>query len=141
MLTMKSNLYNPDGTLSVEAQSLLSSKPIDMSIVKRRKAFRDFDATLTTEEAKEFRRLKRLRWNSIGGHNQSKEKRKEIDKKNYYRDPQRHIQRGTERAKVRYKTDPLYRMKQKIRWALRDAFKRIKKCNQPILKKCWDVVI
>jgi hypothetical protein len=124
---MKSNLYNPDGTLSVEAQSLLSSKPADVSTAERRKAFRDFDATLTTEEAKEFQRIKRLRWNNIGGRNQSKEKRKEIDKKNYYSDPKRHIRRGTERAKVRYKTDPLYRMKQKLRWALRDAFRRIKK--------------
>lgn len=130
MLTMKSNLYNPDGTLSVEAQSLLSPKPVDMSITERRKAFRDFDANLTTEEVAEFKQLKRLRWNSIGGSNQTKEKRKEIDRRNYYRDPQKHIRRGTRRAKVRYNTDPLYRMKQKLRWTLRDAFRRIRK-NKP----------
>lgn len=135
MLTMKSNLYNPDGTLSVEAQSLLSPKPADMSITERRKAFRDFDAKLTTEEVAEFKELKRLKWNSIGGSNQTKEQRKEIDKRNYYRDPIKHIRRGTARSKERYKTDPLYRMKQKLRWALRDAFKRIKKSKPASTEK------
>jgi len=141
MLTMKSNLYNPDGTLSVEAQLLISPKPVDMSITERRKAFRDFDAKLTAEEVAEFKQLKRLRWNSIGGSNQTKEQRKEIDKQNYYRDPLKHIQRGTSRSKARYKTDPLYRMKQKLRWALRDSFNRIKKASRLVQKKCWDVVI
>jgi hypothetical protein len=135
MLTMKSNLYNPDGTLSVEAQSLLSPKPADVSVTERRKAFQAFDAKLTVKEVAEFKQLKRLKWNGIGGSNQTKEQRKEIDKQNYYRDPLKHIRRGTARAKVRYNTDPLYRIKQKLRWALRDAFKRIKKSKSASTEK------
>ena len=136
MLTMKSNLYNPDGTLSVEAQSLLSPKPADMSTKERRHCLRTFKLTLSHEELEAFHALKEKE-RARRAYNKQKQsgKRREIDKQNYYRDPLKHIRRGTARAKVRYNTDPLYRMKQKLRWAVQDAFRRIKKSKPASTEK------
>ena len=74
MSNMKTNLYNQDGTLSTQAQSLLSPKPDDMSMSERRKLFKEFKSQLSEEDLKEFARLK---INSAGRicHQQNKEER------------------------------------------------------------------
>jgi hypothetical protein len=71
---MKTNLYNNDGTLSAQAQSLLSPKPVDMSIAERRKSFKEFKSQLSEEDAKEFARI-RINAKSKAYQHETKEKR------------------------------------------------------------------
>ena len=52
------NLYNNDGTLSAQAQLLLSHKPDDMSMAEWRKIIKEFKSQLSIQDAKEFARLK-----------------------------------------------------------------------------------
>lgn len=60
----------------------------------------------------------------------NKERRKEIDRAKYIRNKEKHISMGKKRHQERMLTDELYRIKQKLRWSLRDAFRRIRK-NKP----------
>ncbi len=66
MSNMKTSLYNNDGTLSAEAQSLLFLKPDNMLKGEWIKAQKQFHSKLTSSESKEFKRLKRnarqVRW-------------------------------------------------------------------------------
>ena len=62
---MKSNLYNPDGTLSVEAQSLISPKPDDMSRAEWRNKMKLFKISLSREDLEEFKRLRTNYINSV----------------------------------------------------------------------------
>lgn len=62
MSNMKTSLYNNDGTLSSQAQSLLSPKPDDMSIGEWRRLFKEFKSQLSEEDVKEFARLKVNAW-------------------------------------------------------------------------------
>ena len=60
MLNMnKINLRNQDGSLSPEAQPLLSSKPDNVSRKEWMKRLKDFRAKLSKEDVKEFQRLKK----------------------------------------------------------------------------------
>ena len=60
---MNTNLYNHDGTLSTQAQLLLSPKPADMSIGEWRKRTKEFKLLLSAEELKEFNRVKKSIFN------------------------------------------------------------------------------
>jgi hypothetical protein len=51
------NLYNQDGSLSPEAQFLLSPKPDDMSIAERRKRVKELKSLLSAEDLKQLRKL------------------------------------------------------------------------------------
>ena len=119
---MKTNLYNNDGTLSSQAQSLLSSKPDDMSIVEWRKLFKEFKSQLSEEDAKEFDRL-RVNVYSRAYNQQNKEERRirnrayqqqNKEKKNAYNRAyhQQNIKERrayiTEYARARRQEDPLY---------------------------------
>ena len=55
----KINLYNQDGSLCSEAQFLLSSKPDDMSRGEWIKLVRKFKSSLSAEDLKEFKKLKK----------------------------------------------------------------------------------
>jgi len=57
----KINLYNRDGSLSPEAQFLLSPKPDDMSIAERRKRVKVLKSLLSAEDLKEFERLRKIK--------------------------------------------------------------------------------
>lgn len=59
MLKMNTNLYNHDGTLSAQAQSLLSPKPAYMSMTEWRKILKEFRSQLSKEDAKIFIILRR----------------------------------------------------------------------------------
>jgi len=59
MLKMKTSLYNNDGTLSAQAQSLLSPKPDDMSMGEWRKVQKQFRSQLSKEDLKEFNLLRK----------------------------------------------------------------------------------
>ena len=74
MLKMNTNLYNHDGTLSAQAQSLLSSKPDNMSMKEWRKILDNFRSQLSEEDAKEFTRLKVNVWQRAY-HQQNKEEK------------------------------------------------------------------
>jgi hypothetical protein len=52
------NLYNPDGTISIEAQYLLPSRPDHVSPKEWNALLKAFKELLTQEELKEFQRLK-----------------------------------------------------------------------------------
>jgi hypothetical protein len=55
---MKTSLYNQDGSLHSEAQFLLSFKSNNMSMGDWKKRTKDFKASLSIEDLKEFERLK-----------------------------------------------------------------------------------
>jgi len=57
----KINLYNRDGSLSPEAQFLLSPKPDEMSIAERRKRVKVLKSLLSAEDLKEFERLRKIK--------------------------------------------------------------------------------
>lgn len=72
---MKSiSLYNNDRTLSTQAQSLLSSKPDNMSMKEWRKILDNFRSQLSEGDAKEFTRLKVNAWQRAY-HQQNKEEK------------------------------------------------------------------
>ena len=52
------NLYNQDGSLCLEAQTLLSCKPDDISMGEWKKKIKEFKVLLSIEDLKEFERLK-----------------------------------------------------------------------------------
>lgn len=52
-------LYNQDGTLSTQAQSLISSKPDHLSMKEWKKILEDFRSQLSKEEVRQFAILKR----------------------------------------------------------------------------------
>jgi hypothetical protein len=57
---MKSlSLYNQDGSLSPEAQFLLSPKPDDMSIAERRKRVKELKSLMSAEDLKQLRKLQK----------------------------------------------------------------------------------
>ena len=53
------NLYNQDGSLSPEAQFLLSPKPDDMSIAERRKIVKELKSLLSAEDLKQLGKLEK----------------------------------------------------------------------------------
>jgi hypothetical protein len=57
MLTMKSSLYNPDGTLSTEAHYFASTRPDNILAAEWSNERKKYKASLSPEEAKEFERL------------------------------------------------------------------------------------
>ena len=59
------NLYNQDGSLCLEAQTLLSRKPDDISMGEWRKKLKKFRAQLSAEDLKEFNRVKATAANAI----------------------------------------------------------------------------
>ena len=73
------NLYNNDGTLSTQAQSLLSPKPDDMSIGEWRKLFKEFKSQLSAEDVKEFVRIK-INASSKAYYQENKEERNAHDR-------------------------------------------------------------
>ena len=56
---MKTSLYNQDGSLSPEAQLLISHKPDDMSREEWKKRIKAFKSQLCAKDIKEFERLKK----------------------------------------------------------------------------------
>jgi len=83
---MKSiSLYNQDGSLCSEAQLLVYPKPADISMVEWRKRLKNFRVQLSTEDLKEFNKLKmydrNTRW-SIKNSEKAKKSSKEWYKKN-----------------------------------------------------------
>lgn len=136
---MKTSLYNNDGTLSIEAQSLLSPKPSDMSMGDWIKAQRQFRSQLSEEEFKKFNKLKaaiksveyrtrhpeKLFTQRRNWRHANKEKRKIYDK-NY---STKHKEKIAKRRRIYYKRIG-WGPKDKIRNAVRVAFKRIGK-NKP----------
>lgn len=53
------SLYNNDGTLSTLTKSMLSPKPVDVSMKDWRMSLKEFRKKLSPEDLKEFNRLKR----------------------------------------------------------------------------------
>jgi len=65
MLKMnKINLHNQDGSLCSEAQLLLSSRPDEMSLAEWRKRIKDFKFQLSTEDLKEFEKIRKKKLQS-----------------------------------------------------------------------------
>jgi hypothetical protein len=61
---MKTSLYNQDGSLCSEAQLLISLKPDDVSRKEWIKRLKDFRSQLSTEDLKEFERLRNNKRNA-----------------------------------------------------------------------------
>ena len=121
---MKTNLYNNDGTLSTQAQSLLSPKPDDMSIGEWRKLFKEFKSQLSEEDVKEFDRLAQIA-RGRAYHQKYKEERNA-----YLRAySQKHKEKRREQNKIYYQEKGLeasrqYRIKNKEVIKVREAKRR-----------------
>jgi len=63
MSNMKISLYNQDGSLCSEAQLLMSFKSSNMSMGDWKKKTKEFKASLSVEDLKEFERLKQKHFN------------------------------------------------------------------------------
>ena len=88
MSKMKTSLYNQDGSLCTEAQTLLSIKPTDMSMGEWKKKIKELKVLLSIEDLKEFERLKK---NSIAAKYRKgdQEKVKQINAKYYAKNPEK----------------------------------------------------
>ncbi len=94
---MNTNLYNHDGTLSTQAQLLLSPKPADMSVGEWRKILKEFRSQLSKEEVRQFAILKKKASNARYYDNNkasewrknNSDKIKEYSKKRYWNDRER----------------------------------------------------
>ena len=105
------NLYNEDGTLSTEAQFLLSPKPENMSVVERRNRFKIFKNQLSQEELKEFQKLYFIQRGVIWRTNNPEKARSEQRKRQA-----RWIKKNPERAKtIQAKSYKKNSEKQKLR--------------------------
>lgn len=125
------NLYNEDGSLCLEAQLLLPSKPDNMSTAEWRTVIKEFKSQLSEEDTKEFNRLKsnklnsklnakrsaawrkknpeKVKENSAKWHTENSEKKKEYNSqwRSLNRDHRR--THNNDYARTRRKNDPLYR--------------------------------
>ena len=75
------NLYNQDGSLYSEAQLLLSSRPDEMSLAEWRKRMKDFKFQLSTEDLKEFEKIRKKKLQSeyhISKQRDAKRKKQEL---------------------------------------------------------------
>jgi hypothetical protein len=138
---MKSiSLYNNDGTLSTQAQSLLSPKPADMSMTEWRKILKEFRSQLSKEDAKIFIILrrqtyehknkerikvrftnyykenkKRLNAESRAYHDKNKEERNAKSRAYQQQNKEERKAYMAEYARVRRQKDPLYKFFHNIR--------------------------
>ena len=127
------NLYNNDGTLSTQAQSLLSPKPANMSMTEWKKILKDFKLQLSQEDKREFINLRKRVVLSINFQN-NKEKRntycrayqrayrqKNKEERNAYQRAYRQKNKEERRAyqaeyaRTRRQKDPLYNFFHSIR--------------------------
>jgi hypothetical protein len=130
---MKNLLYNNDGTLSTEAQFFLSYKPDSMSRNEWRKLYKEFRIRLSTEQFKEFAKLKRHVTYYKTNYSKNKEKIKG-DLRAYYQAngiacSKRYRERNKEKLKAR-EAERRRTPKYKLRKAVISAFERIRK-NKP----------
>ena len=125
------NLYNPDGTLSVEAQSLISPKPDDMSRAEWRNKMKLFKISLSREDLEEFKRLRTNYINSVyyDRHPEKvkarsrirvrddrlREKERERQRKWYALHYKKINKSTTQRQNRLYREDSLYKLKKAMR--------------------------
>jgi hypothetical protein len=100
MTKMKNvNLYNPDGSLCLEAQLLLSGKPNNVSRAEWRKRSKEFKALLSTEDIKEFNKIRSknfcLKWH-VNNPEKAKELRAKSDVKWYANNPEKAKKRSAD---------------------------------------------
>jgi hypothetical protein len=133
---MKSiSLYNNDGTLSTEAQLLISGRPDSISYADWRKRIKSFMSQLSTQDVKEYKRLRTAAtaarhyakhpetYNDWNQHN--KEKRR-TQYKFWRRENKNRINESRRtNYKSRIETDELYAVKHYLRSVVSGAFKRI----------------
>ena len=80
---MKTSLYNQDGTLSTQAQSLLSPKPDDVSMAEWRNMLHQFEVTLSEQERTQFKKLRKKESDkAYRERNYNRVRRREQDYKN-----------------------------------------------------------
>lgn len=143
------NLFNQDGSLSPEAQFLLSFKPDDMSRGEWIKLVRKFKSSLSAEDLKEFERLKtcvrNAKWRAANPERSNQmsddwraknpEKKKAQEAKWRAENPEKQKENwekwyaeNTERAKENSKRSQIKQRKRpenKLRNTVRTAFKKI----------------
>ena len=131
---MNTNLYNSDGTLSAQAQLLLSPKPTDMSMGEWIKLRKKFKSQLSAEDSIEFDKAKKRAsakaWEQKNQEKHSKylkayhkayykknKKEMELFYKSYRESQDKEKRRAymTEYAKTRRQKDPLYNFFHSIR--------------------------
>ena len=126
---MNTNLYNNDGTLSTQAQSLLSSRPADMSMGEWKKIIKEFKSQLSEQDVKEFARLKRKALRkavyqknrkkdnarSRAYHEQHKEERRAYNRAYHEQHKEERRAYMAEYARNRRHKDPLYNFFHNIR--------------------------
>lgn len=156
---MKTSLYNPDGTLSIEAQSLLSSKPDDMSISEWRKIIKQFKSQLSEVDIKKFKRLQKKKHrakNNADWINRNPEKAKKSQRKSSAKwktkNPEK-VKEGNLKWKAENVThvnnymnnyhkqrrvkDPIYRLQQNMRSACQGIIKRLSLGKKPACTFQW----
>ena len=160
---MKSNLYNPDGTLSLEVQSLISPKPTDMSMKEWKNKMKLFKISLSEEELVEFKRLRTNHTNSVyyDRHHRKKARSQQKDQATkkarsqqkdqdtkqekarkyaalYYALHSKEINKlTTQRQNRRYKEDPLYRLKKVMRTQCHKTVKCLALGKKPLQTFEW----
>ena len=153
---MKSiSLYNNDGTLSTQAQSLLSPKPADMSMGEWKKIIKEFKSQLSEEDVKEFKRLQKKKHRAKNNADwiaknpqKSKESERKSSAKWRAKNPEKvkegtikHRVKNLERARDynnrRRSEDPFYRLKQNMRSACRRTVKQLSIGKKPASTFKW----
>lgn len=92
---MKNLLYNNDGTLSTEAQFLISLKPDDMSLAEWRKRFKQFKSQLSVDDLEKFDHLRKKannvhkKWYAKKWYAENSEKVKRDSKARYAKNPEK----------------------------------------------------
>ena len=119
------NLYNEDGSLSPEAESLLFPKPSDKTLGEWQKILKTYRSQLSQEDLKEFKRLRaNAGVRSLYAKNPTKANKWHVDnpdksKQNTKNWNTKNVERKraymTEYAKTRRQKDPLYKFFQSIR--------------------------
>ena len=137
MLKMKNvNLYNQDGSLCLEAQTLLSCKPDDISMGEWKKKIKEFKVLLSIEDLKEFERLKtnsiaaKYRTENPDYYQSNKEKIKVCNTGRYSEKGREDAAgyRAKNKEKIKIKEEEKRKTpKYKLRKAVISAFERIKK--------------
>jgi hypothetical protein len=117
MSKMKTSLYNNDGTLSAQAQSLLSPKPDDMSMGEWINLSKEFRSQLSKEDRIIFKRLKdkerrRNRKDYIKSYNKFYYESNKVSSKELARKSQRANPERTKRNNIRWKLSNPERVKQ-----------------------------
>ena len=133
---MKTSLYNSDGSLCSEAQFLISFKSSNMSRTEWRKILNNFEDNLSSEDLKEFKRLKSKeatsKWRA-----KNPEKAKESNAEWRAENPECLASYINDYHKQRKAKDPLYHLQYNMRILGNRVVKQLALGKKPACTEKW----